>query len=133
MALDNIEIKWEKGFSGTMTSPNGSIAIGEKENGMDPYHLLFGALASCFYATFLSIAEKKRLAFASSKVEVSGYKQDTGEVRTLQEVFIKLTLVDPSDEAQLEKAALLGTKFCSVHETISKVAKINLEVVFQSE
>ncbi len=133
MALDNITIKWQQDFNGIMTSPKGSIPIGEQENGMDPYHLLFGALGSCFYATFLAVAKKKRLSFTGSEVEVSGHKKDSGEVRTLDEVKIRLQIVNPSDREQLVKAAELGTRFCSIHETISKVARIDLEVTFVPE
>lgn len=52
MALDNIKLKIDSNFIGELESPTGKIKIGDQIDGMEPYHLLFGALASCFYSTF---------------------------------------------------------------------------------
>ncbi|MFA5467369.1 MAG: OsmC family protein, partial [Candidatus Izemoplasmatales bacterium] len=86
--------------------------------------------ASCFYATFLSIANKKRLSFTSATVEVSGKKRED-KIATLEYVKMVLTIKDPSDKAQMIRSAELGAQYCSVHETVSKVAKIDLEVLFE--
>lgn len=130
MELDNVRIDWQQGFVGEMIFLSGKILVGDQPNGVQPYNLLFGALASCFYSTFLSIATKKRLSFDSASVEVSGVKKETGDIRTLEKALIVLTIKNPSDENQLNNSALLGAKFCSIHETISKVAEIKLEVKF---
>ena len=42
-----------------------------------------------------------------------------------------MVIKNPSNEQQLLKSAELGAKYCSIYETISKVAKINLEVIFE--
>jgi putative redox protein len=44
-----------------------------------------------------------------------------------------MVVFNGSDEEKLRKAADLGAKFCSIHETISKVAKIDLVVTFESK
>lgn len=131
MALDNIMTQWDFGFKGEMIAPRGKVLLGETEGGVDPYHMLFGALASCFYATFLSIVQKKNIHFEKATVEVSGRKKEVGEVRTLEHVDLKLTVTHPSDTKQITQCAELGTRFCSIHETISRVASIKLEVCFQ--
>lgn len=129
MAVDNILIQFDPQFVGTMTSPSGTIKLGDQEGGMEPYHLLFGALGSCFYATFLSIANKKRLTFVKAELEVSGEKR--AEVPpTLEHVKIQLVVHNPSNEEGLLKSAHLGAQFCSIHETVSKVAKMELDVRF---
>ncbi|MBU1144789.1 MAG: OsmC family protein [Firmicutes bacterium] len=130
MAVDNIYIEWKDGFIGTMSSPTGKVILGDQDGGMQPYHLLFGALGSCFYATFLSIADKKRCSFDSANVEISGVKR-TGEVATLETVFVKLVVKNPSNEIQLIKSAELGAKFCSIYQTLSKVAEMTLKVYFE--
>jgi putative redox protein len=93
--------------------------------------MLFGALGSCFYSTFLSIAKKKRLSFDKAEVEVSGHKGTGKEINLLEKVIIKLVIWNPSNEKALKRSAELGSKFCSIHETISKVADIELIVEFQ--
>ncbi len=130
MALDNIKQTWDDEFKGVMETPTGKIILGEQKNGIYPYHMMFGALGSCFYATFLSIAKKKRLSFDKATVEVSGNKGTGKEVNLLEKVVIKLVVTNPSNEKALAKSAEWGTKFCSIHETVSKVADIELIVEF---
>ena len=129
MAVDNITLNFTNEFVGEVISPTGKVLIGQQDQGMAPYHLLFGALGSCFYSTFLSIANKKRLTFDSASIEISGVKR-TGEIPTLESVLIHMIIKNPSNEVGLTKSAELGTKFCSIHETISKVASMKLEVMF---
>ncbi len=132
MAVDNIKLAFDPQFVGTMTSPSGTIKLGDQEGGMAPYHLLFGAVGSCFYATFLSIASKKRLTFTKAELEISGEKR-TEVPPTLNHVKIELTVYNPSNEEGLIKSSELGAQFCSIHETLSKVAKMELVVLFKYE
>jgi putative redox protein len=115
-----------------MTSPKGEIQIGSQENGQAPYHLLYGALGSCFFATFLSIANKMRLTFEDATLEISGMKRDESPA-TLEHVVIDMVVFNPSHEAKLEKAAHLGAQHCSIHETISQVSDIKLNIVFKEK
>lgn len=131
MALDNIKISFDDEFRGELVSPTSTITLGDQENGMQPYHLLFGALGSCFYSTFLSIAKKKRLSFDKATIEISGNKVPEGDIRLLENVKIEMVVFNPSNEKGLLKSAELGAKFCSIHETISRVANIEMVVTFQ--
>ncbi len=132
MNTDLIKLSFDSTFTGTMVSPTGTVKLGDQNGGMQPYHLLYGALGSCFYATFLNIATKKRLTFKNATLEINGVKRD--EIPpTLNEVTITLVINNPSDEIQFRKSAESGAKYCSIHETISKVATIKLEVLFKYE
>jgi len=130
MKADTVKLKFDKDFVGEMTAPTGTIKLGSQENGMKPYHLLFGAVASCFYATFLSVANKMRLSFSNVEIEVNGNKRDETPA-TLDYVKIEMVVYNGIDEEKLRKAAELGAKYCSIHETISKVAQIDLVVTFE--
>lgn len=131
MAVDNIQLIFSNEFEGTMHSPTGELSIGNVEHGFRPYHLLFGALGACFYATFVSIAKKKRLTFDSAQIEISGTKREEVPT-TLNHVLIKLIIKNPSDNIeQFKKSAELAAEFCSIHETISKVATIEVVVSFE--
>lgn len=129
MAADVIKMDFENTYVGTMSSPKGQIKIGSQEGGFRPYNLLFGALGACFYATFLSIVEKKRLTFEKATVEISGRHRDA-QIATLEYVQIKITIYKPSDEKQFTRSVELGAKYCSIHETISQVAQIEEVVEF---
>lgn len=130
MATDPIQFAFSNDFQGKMIAPRGEVAIGRKQDEMSPYHLLFGALGACFYSTFLDVVEKKRvLTFTGANLEISGNKRKEVPT-TLETVQMKFTIINPSDEKQFLKCAELGTKYCSVHATISKVATIELIVEF---
>lgn len=131
MKADHVKLVFDNQFVGEMTSPKGTIKVGSQDQGMQPYHLLFGAIASCFYATFLSVANKMRLTFSDVEIEVSGIKRDQTPA-TLEQVTIAMIVYHGSDEEKLRKAADLGAKYCSIHETVSKVANIDLLVTFAS-
>jgi putative redox protein len=92
--------------------------------------MLFGALGSCFYATFLSVAKKMRLTFDEASIEVSGYKSDPS-LKILDQVEMKLVVVNPSDQDRLLKSAKLGAEYCSIHALVEKAAHIELKVEFK--
>lgn len=126
---DNIKMMFSNDFTGDMSSPTAGLKIGRQEGGFMPYHLLFGALGSCFYATFLSIVEKKRLSFSRAEIEISGTHR-AGKVATLEKVLIDFKIYGASDEAQFTRSAELGAEYCSIHKTISQVADIRLKITF---
>jgi putative redox protein len=132
MKTDNVQLTFSNTFVGSMTSPSGRVVLGQQPDGMAPYHLLYGAVGSCFYATFLSVANKKRLVFKDASMEVSGIKRDTIPA-TLEHLKIVFTIRGGENKEQLKESAELGAKYCSIHETISKVAKVDLDVVFADE
>jgi putative redox protein len=132
MKTDTVTLSFDSQFKGRMTSPTTTVALGSQPNGAMPYHLLYGALASCFYATFLSVANKKRLTFLRANLTVNGTKRDATPP-TLSEVVIDFEIINPSDEAGLIQSAELGGEYCSIHETISKIATIKTNVTFKRE
>ncbi len=127
MALDKITFDWDNSFNGTMHAPNGDIKIGV--NDLKPYNLLLGALGSCFYATLISITTKMRIDFAGCKLAISGNKRETAPT-TLEHVLMELSVEKASDEDKFNKAVLLAAKNCSIHETLEKVANIEIVTTF---
>jgi len=130
MDVDVVALHFSDGFRGTLTAPKGTIPIGNEEGGLQPYNLLLGALGSCFYTTFLAIATKKRLIFTEASLTISGHKRDEIPL-TLDYVEMKMVVTGASDEEGIRKSAELGTEYCSIHATVSKVAKIKLTVEFE--
>ena len=130
MAVENVKMEFTNDFQGFMETENGKVMIGRDMGEMKPYNLLFGALGSCFYATFLGIVEKKKLTFDGATLEISGVKR-TEIPNTLESVLMKLVIKNASNEKQFLRSVELGAKYCSIHETISQVAKIDIEVEFE--
>lgn len=129
-AVEPVKLVFTNEFVGEVQVEKGTIKIGEQENGMMPYNLLLGALGSCFYSTFLDIVRKKRLTFDGATLEITGEKR-TEVPTTLESVQMKMVIKNPSNQAQFDRSVELGLKYCSIHETISKVAKIVTTVEYQ--
>jgi putative redox protein len=130
MAYDNIILNYDYDFKGEIISPTAKTAVGGEENGLKPYHMLFGALGSCFYATFLSVARKMRLTFDNASLEIEGFKSDP-DIKIIDNVIINMTVENPSHEQRLLKAAKLGAQHCSIHALVSKAADVKLNVRFK--
>jgi putative redox protein len=62
---------------------------------------------------------------------MNGTKRDETPA-TLDYVKIDMVIYNGNDEEKLKKAAELGAKYCSIHETDSKVSKVDLVVTFKN-
>ncbi len=125
------EITFASTFEGQLHLEDGStISIGREAGMAQPYDLLFGALASCLYATFLSILEKKRITIGGCRIVVDGEKR-TDPPTTLKTVHLSVTVTGSERKEAVEKSFALATKYCSVYQTISQVAKMSWELNFE--
>jgi len=129
MAVQKIEVKFSDGFRGELVTSKTTAAVGTGENALAPYDMLLGALATCLYSTFLDVIEKKRISIDSSNVIVTGKKRKDIPT-TLEWVKVIIEVKNTSNEKGVLKAAELAKKYCSVYETVSKVAGMTLEVKF---
>jgi len=130
MAVRKADVYFGNEFKGEMDVASGKLPLGVEKGTFEPYDLLFGALASCLYATFLDVAEKKKIGFESAHIEVSGEKRK--EVPTvLTWVDTKITVKGAEKEKGLEKAFELATKYCSIYQTIGQVAEMTWSIEFE--
>lgn len=129
MTQVNARLHFEKGFKGSLALKSGEIGIGMADNEARPYDMLQGALASCLHATFLDILEKRRIEISYADYVVEGKKKETPPT-TLEKVFIKVFIPAHEKDDQIRKSMDLATKYCSVYETISQVASIEIEINF---
>ena len=129
MAIQEIKVNFKEGFKGELITKRTVAPVGGGEGLLAPYDMLLGALATCLYSTFLDVIEKKRITFDEADVIVTGEKRKTIPM-TLEWVKIVINIKGASNEKGVQKAAQLAAKYCSVYETISKVADMNLEVVY---
>lgn len=129
MAIQKIEVQYNKGFNGKLITQNGTANVGTEKGEIAPYDMLFASLATCLYSTFLDVITKKRIEFDGSNVIVTGEKRK--EIPpTLIWVNVLIEIKNASNEKGVQKAAELATKYCSIYETLSKVANMNMEVKF---
>jgi len=113
----------------TLETDRAVVVLGSKPNEFYPYELLLGALSACFYSTLNDILEKQKVETPVMDIVVTGEKR-TEVPTTLEWVNMDITVNGTVNEKQFLRAVDLAAKYCSIHETISKVAAMSHEVVF---
>jgi len=129
MATLKINTPFKPDFTGELVTAKTTAAIGSGEGRLLPYDMLLGALSSCLYATFLGIAEKKRISFDSVDIEVTGEKR-TEVPTTLKWCKVVFKIKDAQKEKGLIQAVDLAGEYCSIYQTLAAVADMTLEVEF---
>ncbi len=129
MALNKIFAKFGKEYDGEVITPTGKILIGSGEGKILPYDMIFGALGSCMFYYFHKFANQRKIQFDSVTVEVTGTKRETPPTM-LNSVNVKYIVKNGAKEKGLKKSAELSSKYCSVYQTISAVAKMSCEIEF---
>ncbi|HCW73644.1 MAG TPA: hypothetical protein DHM90_07475 [Clostridiaceae bacterium] len=124
----NMEFDYE--FKGVLKAKRGTVDIGITEGTIEPYDMVFGALGSCLYSTFLDIAVKKKIVYDGVRMKVSGEKR-TEIPTTLKTVDVVVTVVNPEKEKGLDQALKLATEYCSVYQTLSHVAEMTYSLEFE--
>lgn len=129
MASIDIQMRFERGFEGELITAKHTVGIGKGLDRFAPYELLLGALGSCFYSTFLDIADKMRLRFDRAELAISGTKR-TQVPTTLEHATLRLTIYGAPEHKGFERAVQLAGKYCSIHATLEKVADLKTELHF---
>lgn len=124
MSKKEVKMIFTNDFLGELQAPNGNVAIGVNAGTVAPYDMVFGALGSCLYSTFLDVMKKKRIEFERFEMVITGEKRT--EVPTvLKWVHIEATVFGPEKETGVDQAFKLATEYCSVYYTISQVAEMS--------
>lgn len=130
MSETRVSLRFSRQFEGVLEAEGAKADIGRKTEGrLAPYDLMLGALGSCYYSTFVGIADKMKLAYERADIAIHGVKREEVPT-TLKTVDMVFTIHGAADRKGFERAAELAAKYCSVHETISKVAEITLKLAF---
>lgn len=125
MEKQHVQLNFSQDFVGTLQTQLGEFSVGRQKGDLLPYDMVLGALGSCYYATFLGIAEKMRLEYEKVEIDIRGAKRQEVPT-TLEWVEVKLDFygVAPKQDNKFARAVDLAGQYCSVHEMIAQVAKI---------
>lgn len=93
-----------------------------------PYEYLLGALAGCYFYTLQDLLED--CSFESIHIDVVGRKRECVPT-TLEETSLKIAAKGVSDKEKFKLSATKASEDCSIFQTISKVSKMDLEIVFE--
>jgi putative redox protein len=97
-----------------------------------PYDYLLGALSGCLFSTFADLAAKMQVAWEHVGFEVQGIKRETSPT-TLKECTITATVTGCDNQQKFLKAFETATRYCSIYQTLSKVAEMHWTVDFSQE
>lgn len=126
------KINFDNGFNGELLGDRGKTLIGATGETFVPYELLYGALSSCVHATVLGVLRKMRLEYETVSYDVTGNKRT--EVPTfLTDVYFNVTMtgVEEDKQKKMTKAIELGTEYCSIYNTLAKVANMHLKIEYK--
>ncbi len=129
---NNVKMVFDNQMHGILTGHHGSSQVGPSEGALAPYDMVLGGLGGCLNHTFQSVLDKKQIKIHGVNYAIEGVKR-TEVPTTLKEVQIDVIVsgVDEDKKAQVEKAFELATKYCSVFQTISKIATMHYTVSFK--
>lgn len=129
--LVNVEWNPREGFSATNESGavikiGGSPGIEEAEPQFRPMQLLLAALGGCTGIDAVSIMQKQRMAVEAIKITITGERaSDHPKVFTHIRLHFDVTAQGGSPEQVKRALQLSRDKYCSVGNTISKVANLD--------
>ena len=125
----HIQIAYNGQNEGTLHATE-NVSVGAV--GLKPYDMVLGGLGACLNYTFQDVLDKMRTEVGSVDYDITGIKRD--EVPTiLKEVIVNVTVsgVDESKQKKVEKAWLKATEYCSMYETLSRVATMKPSLTFK--
>ena len=93
-----------------------------------PYEYLLGALAGCYCFTLYS--QKRKSNWKSLDITVTGKKRIEIPT-TLEETTLKIIAKGVEDKEEFLSLTRRASEECSIYQTISKVSRMKLEVLFE--
>lgn len=115
-----------------ITDKGTTIALGGDKDTVAPYELLLGGLSYCLFKTFESIAEKMQVEYAGMDIDIVGVKRDD-KVAMLETVTLKVDAkgIKEEQKGKFSKAFEVSTRYCSVFNTLAKIAEMKWDINFQ--
>ena len=125
----SIQITYNGQNEGTLKATE-NVAVGE--TGFKPYEMVLGGLGACLNYTFQDVLDKMRTEVGGVEYDITGIKRD--EVPTLlKQVIVSITVtgVEASKQKKVEKAWQKATEYCSMYETLSRIAEMKPTLTFK--
>ncbi len=127
--MDQIQVVFEPHYRGLVQGKRASLVVGSEDQEFGAYDLILAGLSACFYATFLGIAGKMHLHYHQVIIDIKGEHREEPPT-TLKHILLEMEVkgADPSREKHYKRAAEIAGKYCSVYQTLSKVAEMETVV-----
>lgn len=135
-----VDINWESGRTGTMSSPELKQTIEvatppEFPKGVEgvwsPEHLLVAAVSSCLLTTFLSVAENSRLQFSGISINSTGRLDNASGKWMISEVVLEpvVEITDAREEARALRVLEKSDRACLISNSVKAEIVLKPRVV----
>lgn len=115
---------------GRLVTDSGSVVqLGRETGTVAPYELLLGGLSYCLFRTFESVTEKMKVKYEGMDMEITGVKGDDA-IGMLTNVTLQVSMTGAPDEKKVRKAFDISTRYCSVFNTLGKIAEMKWDISF---
>lgn len=105
------------------------VELSSNDGAFSAYELLLGALSHCLFSTFKSLAEKMQIEYENVELDIVGVKRDE-KVALLETAKLDIKATGVNDKDKFEKAIEISSRYCSVFQTLSKVATLSWTINF---
>lgn len=127
----NLKVDFDDSLEGVIKTSKGNVDISFSGKALGPYDYFLGGYCGCLHSTFMGIAKKKKVAYGTVNYEVYGEKRDeTPTTLKYLKTTITFTGVNEEDKSKITKSMELAERYCSISVTISKVAEMDFEIIF---
>jgi len=134
----SINTKWENDFHFISSLDNKEIHFdataipGDHDHGVSPKTVILSGLSGCTGMDVVALLNKKfNVNFSSFTISVSGELTETHPIYYDKIHIVYSIKVNDADREKVKEAVHLSlTRYCGVHEMLSKAATITHEVAF---
>ncbi len=116
-------------FNGTYQVRNQKLVL-DKEDGLRPYDLTYGAIAGCLYSTFLNILELNDLNVDETEIVINGRKRTTIPT-TVEYINIHFFVKTSDNKKKISDCFYESLDACSMIVTFRHVAEIESNISFE--
>lgn len=116
------ELLFENGFHGTYCVRGQEFKIGY--DAVQPYDMTYGAIASCLFSTFCTVAQERGITPAQAKINITGRRRRTTP-SVLEYIRIRLLVQADADSGALRSVLEEALEKCSMVATFRQTAEID--------
>lgn len=142
--LYHVDIRWKKGRTGEISSPELSEKIeiatppqftGGAENIWSPEHLFTAAATSCLMTTFLAIAENSGLEFTHFSCGSAGKLEMTDGKYLMTEIHLKpeVTITSEKDRLKAERILNKAAASCLISNSMKSTITVTPDIMVAAE
>jgi peroxiredoxin-like protein len=137
-----VSLAWLPGAAGGVLSGDKKLDLtvgpppefGGRPEWWSPEHMLLGAAATCFMATFSVVAAKSRLSFEGARCRAAGTVDKTERGLAFSSIELRVTLrVSKTDAEKASRLLETAKRHCIVSNSLSAPVSLSTDIGVSEE